>query len=76
MRIKNRSSAAKDGEFSGTAFSMVKNMDPPSLGPTAEMVELILKIVSIELSLHALNNKDPYIPRVFPQQTRPFNHNP
>ena len=43
-RIKNRYAAAKDGESSGTAFSMVRNMDTPSPGATAEMGELISKI--------------------------------
>ena len=59
-RIKNMYAAAKDGESSGTAFSMVKNVDSPSPGAIAEMDELISKIDSIELSLHALNNKAPY----------------
>ena len=72
LRIKN----TKDSEPSGSAFSMVKNVDTPSLGATAEIGELISKIDSIELSLHLLNNKGPYKPRVSPQQTRPFNHNP
>ena len=76
LRIKNRYAAAKDGESSETAFSMVKNVDTPHLGATAEMGELISKIDSNELSLHALNNKGPYKPRVSPQQTRPFNYNP
>ena len=47
-----------------------------SLGAAAEMGELIFKIDSFELSLHSLNNKGPSKPRVPPQQTRPFNHNP
>ena len=74
-KIKNRYAAPKDGESSGTTFSMVKNVDTPSPGATAEMGEFISKIDSIELSLHALNNKGPYKPRVSPQQTRPFNCN-
>ena len=68
--------AAKDGESSGTAISMVKNVDTPGLGAAAEMHELISKIDSIEMSLHALNNKGLYKHRVYPQQTRPFDHNP
>ena len=63
-RIKNRYAAAKDGDSSGTAFSMVKHVDAPSLRVTAEMGELISRIASIELSLHASNNKGPYKPRV------------
>ena len=59
-RINNRYAAAKDGESSGTTFSMVKNVDTPNLGATAEMGELVSKIDSIELSLHVLNNKGPY----------------
>ena len=55
---------------------MVKNMETPSPGATAEMGELISKIDSIELSLHLLNNKGPYKCRVSPQWTRPFNDNP
>ena len=75
-RIKNRYAAANDCESSGTALSMVKNVDIQSLGATAEMGKLISKIDSIELSLHTLNNKGPYKPRVSPQQTRPFHCNP
>ena len=75
-RIKNRYSTAKDSEPSGSAFSIVKNVDTPSLGAATEMGELISKIDSIELSLHSLNNKGSYKPRVSPQQTRPFNCNP
>ena len=71
-----RYAAAKDGKSSGTAFSMVKNVDTPSAGTTAETGKLISKIDSIELSLHALNNKDPYKPRVSPQWNRPFHCNP
>ena len=74
-RIKNRY-AAKDGEPSGSAFSMVKNVDIPHLGATAEMGVLISKIDAIELSLHVLNNKGHYKSRVSPQQTRHFNCNP
>ena len=55
---------------------MVKNVDTPNPGANAEMGELISKIDSIELSLYALNNKGPYKPRVSPEWTRPFNHNP
>ena len=75
-RIRNRYAAAKDGEPSGSVFSMVKNVDSPNLGTAPEMGELISKIDSIKLSLHSLNNKGPYKPRVSPQQTRPFNCNP
>ena len=75
-RIKNRYAAAKDSEPRGSAFSIVKNVDTPSLGATTEMGELISKIDSIELPLHSLDNKDPYKFRVSPQQTRPFNHDP
>ena len=59
-RIKNRYAAAKDNESSGAAFSMVKNMGTLSPEATTEMGELISKIDSIKLSLHALNNKGPY----------------
>ena len=72
-RIKNRYAAAKDGEPSGSAFSMVKNVDTPSLGATTEMGEFISKIDSVELSLHSLNNKGPNKPRTSLQQTRTFN---
>ena len=58
-RIKNRYAAAKDSEPSGSAFSMVKNVDTPSLRAATEMGELISKIDSIELCLHSLNNKGP-----------------
>ena len=75
-RIKSRYAAAKDSEPSGSAFSMVKNMDTPSPVATIEMAELISITDSIKLSLHSLNNKGPYKHRVSPQQTRPFNHNP
>ena len=75
-RIKSRYAAAKDGEPSGSAFSIVKNVDTTSLGAATELDELISKIASIELSLHSLNNDGPYKPRVSPQWTRPFNHNP
>ena len=71
-RIKNRYAAAKDGESSGTVFSMVKNVDTPSPVVTAEMGELISKIDLIELSLHALSNKGSYKPRISPQQTKSF----
>ena len=54
---------------------MVKNEDTSSPGAATEMGELISKIDSLELSLHLLNNKGPYKPRVSPQWTRPFNHN-
>ena len=74
-RIKNRY-AAKYDEPNGTAFSMVKNVDTPYPGATAEMGELISKIDSIELFLHALSNKGSYKPRVSPWWMRPFNHNP
>ena len=63
-RTKNRYAPAKDCEPSGSAISMVKNMDTTSPGAAAEMGELISKIDSIELSLHSLNNKGPYEPRV------------
>ena len=43
---------------------MVKKVDTPSPGAIAEMGELISKIDSIELSLHALNNEGPYKPSV------------
>ena len=75
-RIKSRYAAAKDGESSGSAFSMVKNVDTLRLGATAEMGELISKIDAIELFIHVLNNKGPYKLRVSPQQTRLFNCNP
>ena len=75
-RIKNRNATAKDSEPNGSAFSMVKNVDTSGLGAMAEMGELISKIDSIELSLHSLNKKGPYKPRVSSQWTRPFNHNP
>ena len=75
-RIKNRYVAAKDGEPSRSTFSMVKNVDTPSLGATPEMGEIVSKIDLIELFLHSLNNKGPYKPRVAPQWTRPFNCNP
>ena len=75
-KIKNRYAAAEDSEPSGSAFSMVMNMDIPSCGAADEMGELISKIDLIELPLHTLNNRGPYKPRVSPQQTRPFNHNP
>ena len=75
-RIKNRYAAGKDGEPSGSAFSMANNMETPSLGATAEMGKLISKTDSIEFSLHSLNNKGPSKHRVSPQQTRSFNCNP
>ena len=65
-RIKNSYAAAKDGEYSGTAFSMVRNVDTPSVGGPAEIGELISKIDSLELSLHALNNKGPINPEFPP----------
>ena len=74
-RIKNRYVTAKDDEPSGSTFSMVKNVDTPSLGATTEIDESIPKIDSIELSLHSLNKKDPYKPRVSPLLTRLLNHN-
>ena len=58
-RIKNMYAAAKDGESSGTAFSMVKNVDTSSLRASAEMGELISKIDSIGLPLHVLNKEGP-----------------
>ena len=58
-RIKIRYAAAKDSQPCGSAFSMVKNVDTPNLGATAEMGELISKMDSIDLSLHSLKNKKP-----------------
>ena len=63
-KVQNSYAVAKDSEPSGSAFSMVKNVDTQSPAATTEMGELISKIDSIELSLHSLNKRGPYIPRV------------